>query len=136
MMSDRGNFAPIPRCGTIKTLMGLLWALWHLPLLLNNDNVMSTYPKGLFLIEMLASTIIYAWLFNSTRGSVLILIIYHTFVNTFGALLNPGRVAQTAVTVFVTILIVLVCGAANLSRHRKQSAVVCLTDHQHLPGGG
>lgn len=102
-------------------IMGGLWALWHLPLLLNKNNVMSTYPKYLYFIELLADSIIYAWLFNSSSGSVLILTIYHSFVNTFGILLNPDRLEQTAITVFAAIIIIIVFGAANLSRHGKQT---------------
>lgn len=33
-------------------IIGVLWALWHLPLLLIADNVMSTYPKYLFSIKV------------------------------------------------------------------------------------
>jgi len=102
-------------------IIGLLWALWHLPLLLNTDNVMSTYPKDLFLIEILAASVIYTWLFNSTRGSVLIVTIYHCFVNTVGAVLEIGRLEQTVVMVIAALLIILVFGASNLSRLGRQT---------------
>lgn len=102
-------------------IIGVLWALWHLPLLLNQDNVMSTYPKYLYFIEILAGSVIYAWLFNSTRGSALIVTIYHCFVNTVGTVLNIGRLEQAAVMVFVAVLIIIIFGASNLSRKSKQT---------------
>jgi membrane protease YdiL (CAAX protease family) len=102
-------------------IVGALWALWHLPLLLNKDNVMSTYPKYLFLIDVLAGSVIYAWLYNSTRGSALIVTIYHAFGNTIGVMLDIGRLEQAAVTVFVAVIIIIVFGASNLSRAKKQT---------------
>jgi membrane protease YdiL (CAAX protease family) len=40
-------------------ILGVLWGFWHLPLLLNLSNVMSTYPILLFLIEIIGSSVLY-----------------------------------------------------------------------------
>lgn len=100
-------------------ILGMFWALWHLPLLYNTTNVMSTYPKYLFVIQIISAAVIYTWLFNSTYGSALIVTIYHTFVNVFGSIMDVDYKNLTIVMVVSAILITLVFGPANLSFPEK-----------------
>jgi len=94
-------------------IIGVLSAVWHLPLLLVRDSVMSTYPLAPYLLYVVLLSVIYAWMFNSTGGSALILVIFHAGTNTFGNFLG---LEQTAVTLVLATLLVLVFGAARLRR--------------------
>ena len=63
-------------------ILAPLWALWHLPLL-GNEFPLPIIPP--FLLSVLGGTLIQTWLFNRTRGSVFVQMVFHAAVNTFGA---------------------------------------------------
>jgi membrane protease YdiL (CAAX protease family) len=65
-------------------ILGPLWALWHLPLFF--VPAWETPPTilniVLYVIAATAFTIIMTWVFNNTKGSLLIAILLHAAVNT------------------------------------------------------
>ena len=63
-------------------VLAFFWAIWHLPLFGTEFKKEQYLP---FLISLLAATILITWIFNHTRGSVLIPMIFHATVNTIGA---------------------------------------------------
>jgi membrane protease YdiL (CAAX protease family) len=62
-------------------LLGLVWALWHLPLFWMSENFHQQLPLSWFLLQILGSTFIYTWIFNRTQGSLLIALLFHTSSN-------------------------------------------------------
>lgn len=67
-------------------VVGLVWALWHLPLMATVDNPSAAITPVLFLLELLAAAIIYAWLFNRTDRSLLFVTLFHALGNVFGSI--------------------------------------------------
>jgi uncharacterized protein len=69
-------------------ILGILWACWHLPLFW--ITVWGTPPTILNMILYVPTvafmTIVYTWVFNNTKGSVLIAILLHT---SFDVLVGP-----------------------------------------------
>ena len=69
-------------------ILGILWACWHLPLFW--ITVWGTPPTilnmVLFVPTVVFMTIVYTWVFNNTKGSVLIAILLHT---SFDVLVGP-----------------------------------------------
>ena len=69
-------------------ILGILWACWHLPLFW--ITVWGTPPTilnmVLFVPTVVFMTIVYTWVFNNTKGSVLIAILLHT---SFDLLVGP-----------------------------------------------
>lgn len=63
-------------------LMGVLWMLWHLPLMLNPASPMSGLPWHGELLFSLALSVIYIWLYNCTRRSLLLVTLFHAMSNT------------------------------------------------------
>jgi uncharacterized protein len=65
-------------------ILGPLWALWHLPLFF--VPAWKTPPTilniVLYVVSATAFTIIITWVFNNTKGSLLISILLHATVNT------------------------------------------------------
>ena len=69
-------------------ILGILWACWHLPLFW--ITVWGTPPTilnmVLFVPTVVFMTIVYTWVFNNTKGSVLLAILLHT---SFDVLVGP-----------------------------------------------
>jgi hypothetical protein len=61
--------------------------LWHLPLFYSAGTVQSHLPLGLFALSAIASSVLFAWLFNRTEGSVLPVLVLHTAVNAWSSVI-------------------------------------------------
>jgi uncharacterized protein len=61
-------------------IVGTLWALWHLPLVFLVGNPMSEYPFLWFII-IVTNASIYTWIYNSTKGSILLVALFHGSLN-------------------------------------------------------
>src|SRR5919107_1310827 len=66
-----------PLVGTL--ILGPLWALWHLPLFLTPWNTLTTLNVVVFVLATTCLAIIYTWVFNNTKGSLLIAILLHWY---------------------------------------------------------
>jgi uncharacterized protein len=62
-------------------ILGAIWGLWHLPLFFIANTLQSHIPFLLFMLSTIALSILLAWLFNRTRGSVIPVLVMHTAVN-------------------------------------------------------
>jgi uncharacterized protein len=114
------------RSALVASLMlGVLWALWHLPLMVVGEVNWSD------LVLVIAVSVVFAWVFNSASGSVLIVMLMHAMNNTisgnfFGPMFSGAdSVRQSwllaALWCAVAIVVVIVAGPEHLSReHRKQ----------------
>lgn len=73
-------------------LVAIIWAGWHLPLLISEPTGQrSPLP---FLVWVLAQAVLLTWIYNISSGSVLIAIVFHTAVNVSGRLLLEPFVGQ------------------------------------------
>jgi len=64
-------------------ILALLWAFWHLPAFFFRDTYVDLGMFGfpLFAFMMIFSTMVFTWLYNSTQGSVFIVIVFHAVFN-------------------------------------------------------
>lgn len=104
-------------------IVGLLWSVWHLPKFLgsglNNERSFLWFTVGL-----LALSVLFTWLYNNTRGSILLVVLFHATQNTVGVLLPvqfavAGGIAENLLIVLVVLVaavVTLAAGAENLSR--------------------
>lgn len=117
-------------------ILGVLWALWHLPLFFNPATSYSNTPFWVFLVFLLPFPILYTWIFNSTGGSVLMVMILHAVTNAstgplWRAIPDAATTVsstnvylfQAAVLWVAAAAVVLVYGARNLSRRPRQVPV-------------
>ncbi len=77
-----------PLKGTL--LLGLLWGCWHFPLFLmpGYDGAGTglfgvALPFGAFVVSAVAMAIIITWVFNHTRGSLLLVMMVHAATDSF-----------------------------------------------------
>ena len=131
----------LPRLQTRHTalvsglIVGVMWATWHIPLFfLKGTNQYDLRSAGGLLpailgysVLVIATSIQFTWLFNNTKGSVLLAAVFHGASNTWGGYIDVfrgyfgGALAFAAVSVLVSFIIVLVTGAADLSRTKKRN---------------
>ena len=65
----------------------MLWALWHLPLLISDPT--GQRPVGQFADHVAASQVVLSWLYNSTRASLPLVIISRAAVDTVARFVLP-----------------------------------------------
>ena len=102
--------------------IGVLTAVWYLPTFIFGPTpTIATAPP--FLIATIALSVFYSWIFNNTRGSVLLCALANAAANTWTDVLSPPAADQllsqwvyAALLVGVAALIAIVFGAARLSR--------------------
>lgn len=109
--------------------LGVVWGLWHLPKFLGDDSS----PFWLFMIRITASAVLYTWLFNNTRGSLLMTTLFHASANTAGVFLPIANTAvgahvnaliiQAALEVLVAVAVTLFAGADRLSRTQPRQVL-------------
>jgi uncharacterized protein len=63
-------------------ILAPLWTLWHLPLIGNEFPWPIVLP---FVLSVFGATFMLTWVFNGTKGSVLLPMLLHATVNTVGA---------------------------------------------------
>ena len=107
-------------------ILGVVWAFWHLPLM-----VAAVIPWS-DIAYVTVQSVVYAWLFNNTNGSVLVVMLFHTMNNVisggfFKAMFSGAEWVrmgwlEVAVWCAVALIVVVVNGPEHLSRkHNKQT---------------
>jgi CAAX protease family protein len=101
-------------------IIGIFWALWHLPLMMVGEAAWSD------LVQIVAVSVVFAWVFNNANGSVLIVMLMHAMNNTISGhffsrmFSGPDSAGQSLMLVVVwcavAIAVVAVAGPAHLSR--------------------
>lgn len=119
-----------------SVILGLIWGMWHLPLFFVPGDLHSTLPLSLFLLQDVGLAILMTWVFNNTRGSLLIALLFHAASNTTLGLFpvlpaeNGGAVRPLWIAVgLLTVLVVAVvawAGPEHLSRRARR--VMLATD--------
>ena len=108
-------------------ILGVLIAAWHLPLIIVGD------VSWTDVIQIMGAVIIFNWMFNNARGSVLIIMVSHAMNNTVWGTLTSKVVAepdlarqavlQAVVWCLTALIVVVVTGPSHLSsRHTRQMA--------------
>ena len=62
-------------------ILGVLWGLWHLPLFWTPWNTLTVLNVVGYVLTTTSLAIMYTWVFNNTKGSVLMAILIHATFN-------------------------------------------------------
>ena len=90
--------------------LGLIWALWHLPLHVTGfyDQTFGNPINGLLLraFTTIPLTLIFTWLYNRTRGNLLVMVCLHTAVNVSSSLIAPGTGMYITTAIAVVMMVI------------------------------
>lgn len=75
-----------PLWGTL--LLGILWAAWHFPQYMMPDwaaqnGGFTPLSVAVYTLSVIPLTVILSWIFNNTRGSLLLVMLAHSSINAF-----------------------------------------------------
>ena len=107
---------------TSTLILGVVWGIWHLPKFLSYfDGVVFAW----FMLHILAFAVILTWLYNNTKGSLLMVAICHATSNTVSIFFpmastvsseNMGSyIAYVLFEVLAAILVIFIEGPARFS---------------------
>ena len=113
-------------------VLGALWGLWHLPLFLIpswDTPHGSLLDVALFVTWAVSTTIVITWVFNNTKGSVLLAILAHGSINSaavavyglFPAPAVTGSITNVVVGFGVAALLVVVLTRGRLGYHQDEN---------------
>jgi hypothetical protein len=117
---------------TASLVLGILWAVWHLPLFWITGASQAGTPPGWILLQIVCLSVLFTWLYNGTDGSLFLALVFHTALNSTGAVLPllPAATGSTqairftvAVTVIAAVLVAVVPSGL-----RHQEPAIGLTD--------
>jgi membrane protease YdiL (CAAX protease family) len=96
--------------------LGLVWGVWHLPLFFIDGTAQARIPLALFLLSVVAMSVVFAWLVNRTAGSVVAALLFHTAINFWPSVVPvlPTEASYRAYA-FVVVTLVLLALVALLT---------------------
>jgi membrane protease YdiL (CAAX protease family) len=111
---------------TSALVLTVFWALWHLPLFLYRPGYTSMDIGGTagWIFSLLTGSLLLSWLYNSTRGSILVCAVFHTTIDL--AFTSDARGADTVslLGMMITlwgVIVLLVYKPRHLSVHGRFS---------------
>jgi uncharacterized protein len=110
-------------------ILGVLWALWHVPLIWTEGASMYQQPIWLMLVDIPANSVLFTWVFLHTRGSVLLAMLLHGASNLFNVspnVISAGDLTLPLLAVaakgLLIVVLILVVGP-NLARGPRPEAL-------------
>lgn len=85
-------------------ILGILWTFWHLPLFYLTGATQVSIPMPIYLALTVTMTIYLTWLYNNTRGSLIITTLAHFAYNLTGLLITG------AITLMPTMMFYMTAG--------------------------
>jgi len=115
---------------TASLVLGGVWALWHLPLFYSAGSVQSQLPMGFHVLSTVASSVLFAWLYNRTRASLIPALLLHTAVNAWSMVIpvmvlpdgSNLRPFQLVVSILVVVAVALLFSSSPSDAHLADDA--------------
>jgi len=107
---------------TSSLILSIPWILFHLPLFFTRGSTQEHMSFASYAVQLAAMSILFTWLYNNTRGSVLLAYILHAAMNTWTEFfaIDPANLIQgwmlTGVIVALAVIVIAASGAEHLSR--------------------
>jgi membrane protease YdiL (CAAX protease family) len=112
-------------------IVGVIWGAWHLPKFWG-VGASSERSFTWFVVAHIALAVLYTWLYNNTRGSLLLVTIFHASGNTAGAFLpisfaaTGGFMPNIMILLYIlaAIIVTILAGPERLSQTEQMQTQV------------
>lgn len=100
-------------------IIGFIWALWHLPLIIFLPKAVGNIPVLIYIPLMTAMGVIFSWLYNRTKGSVLLAILLHGGFNFTMGFLGADVFMDKRLLIIQLVLIIALVFVLSLSNKKN-----------------
>jgi uncharacterized protein len=106
-------------------ILGVIWTFWHLPFFYLTGATQMGIPLPIYLFLVLTITLYLTWLYNNTRGSLIITTLAHFTYNLSSTLIAGVVILMPAMVFYITagsllflvvVGVIIYYGPKNLSR--------------------
>jgi membrane protease YdiL (CAAX protease family) len=106
-------------------ILNLIWACWHIPLFFQPGTTQQSIPFPIYVVMTLALGTYITWLYNNTRGSLVITVLAHFLYNCVGGFIAGTLGLLPPMVLYISagsglaiaaVLVVIVFGPRYLSR--------------------
>jgi membrane protease YdiL (CAAX protease family) len=108
---------------TSSLVLGMIWTIFHLPLFFTvTGSSQADWSFVSFLVSTVAMSVLYTWMYNNTRASVLMAYLFHAAANTWSQVFSIDHAnplvgwIMAGLLVLTAVAVTLTSGAENLSR--------------------
>ncbi len=103
-------------------ILGVIWAVWHLPLFFISGSAQSSLPFGLYALLTIPLTILITWVYHGSGNSLLLVMLFHAAVNTWSGplMISPEAAGSTRPLVLGVILTWLIALLVVVGRRRAR----------------
>ncbi len=102
-------------------IIRFLWGSWHLPLIIFLPKAVGHMPVLAYIPLMTAMEVIFSWLYNRTKGSVLLAILLHGRMNFTHGFLGADILGNKSLLIIQVGLIVILAIIVSQSNRKVQS---------------
>ena len=103
-------------------ILGVIWAVWHLPLFFISGSAQSSLPFGLYALLTIPLTILITWVYHGSGNSLLLAMLFHAAVNTWSGplMISPEAAGSTRPLVLGVILTWLIALLVVVGQRRAR----------------
>lgn len=108
-----------------SVILGVIWATWHLPFFFLPGNDKTGGPFPMYLLAVTAISVVMAWLYWRTNGSLLMTMLLHAAINNTKDILAPPPPVSNPFTLnttpaaWLTVALLWACASYFLVRMRS-----------------
>lgn len=104
-------------------IIGVVWGVWHLPLFFLAGTAQSQMPIAIFMFNIMAGSVLFGWLYQKSKGSVLPVIVLHTSLNAWSGILILVPTAGAGRTYALVTGFLVVVALALMQTSRRTTAL-------------
>ena len=105
-------------------ILGTIWGVWHLPAFIIAGTPQNNMSFPIFMISVVALSVLMTWAFKGTRGSVLAAALIHWTFNTCSDMTRMPLALFSAGVLVIAAAVVVAIAGPGLSRSREYESAL------------
>lgn len=106
-------------------ILGAIWSGWHLPLFFIIGTPQYNQSFFSFSFKVIVISVLFTWLYNNTKRSILIAMIFHTTINMANSVFPVnstvlGSALYTTLLNTIVVIVIIIYGPEKLKRNLKK----------------